>query len=77
MAGTKAGGLKARDANLAKNPNFYSDIGRIGGSNSTGGGFASLSIGDDGLTGPQRAKIAGKRGGEKSRRGKSKIDSKS
>lgn len=77
MAGTKAGGLKARDANLAKNPNFYSDIGRIGGSNGTSGGFASLSIGDDGLTGPQRAKIAGKKGGEKSRRGKSKTNPKS
>ena len=32
MAGTRAGGLKAAANNLKKNPNFYRDIGRIGGS---------------------------------------------
>ena len=31
MAGTKIGGKKAAAKNLAKNPNFYRDIGRIGG----------------------------------------------
>ena len=72
MAGNRTGGLKARDANLKRNPNFYRDIGRLGGAASGTGGFASEAIGDDGLTGPQRAKIAGKKGGLISRRGKSK-----
>lgn len=36
------------------------------------GGFASEAIGDDGLTGRERAKIAGRIGGSKSRRGKVK-----
>ena len=31
MAGSPTGGIKARDKNLAKNPNFYRDIGRKGG----------------------------------------------
>ena len=70
MSGTRAGGLKARDANLKKNPNFYRDIGRIGGKNGQTGGFASDFVGNDGLTGPQRAKIAGRKGGLISKRGK-------
>lgn len=32
MAGTKIGGLKAAQKNLASNPNFYAEIGRKGGS---------------------------------------------
>ena len=28
MSGTKAGGLKAKLANLKKNPNFYREIGK-------------------------------------------------
>ena len=32
MPGTKAGGLKAAQKNLASNPNFYAEIGRKGGS---------------------------------------------
>ena len=72
MAGNRTGGLKARDANLKRNPNFYREIGRLGGVASGTGGFASEAIGDDGLTGRQRAKIAGKKGGLISRRGKSK-----
>lgn len=31
MAGTKDGALRARDTNLAKDPNFYREIGMIGG----------------------------------------------
>lgn len=42
MAGNKQGGLKARDKNLANNPNFYKEIGAIGGANGTTGGFAYL-----------------------------------
>lgn len=70
MSGTRTGGLKARDTNLKKNPNFYRDIGRIGGKNGQTGGFASDFVGNDGLTGPQRAKIAGRKGGLISKRGK-------
>lgn len=32
MAGTKQGGLKTAQKNLASNPNFYAEIGRKGGS---------------------------------------------
>ena len=32
MTATRAGGLKARDKNLAKDPDFYKKIGSLGGS---------------------------------------------
>ena len=63
MAGTKEGGRKAAEKNIKGNPNFYADIGKIGGKNGKTGGFASRGKGKDGLTGPQRARIAGRRGG--------------
>ena len=70
MAGSSDGGKKAAAKNLAKNPNFYRDIGRKGGSvKGTAGGFASNSVDDNGLTGRQRARIAGAKGGRISRRG--------
>lgn len=72
MAGTKIGGLKARDKNLAKDPDFYGKIGKKGGANSRTGGFASNSRGKDGLTGRERAQIAGAKGGTISRRGPAK-----
>lgn len=72
MSGTYAGGLKAKEKNLAKDPNWYGVIGAIGGKNSNNGGFASEKVGKDGLTGAQRAKIAGSIGGRISRRGKPK-----
>jgi uncharacterized protein len=43
MAGTKIGGQKAREANLKRNPNFYSEIGAKGGKNSNNGGFYKTS----------------------------------
>ena len=61
MAGTREGGKKAAAKNLANDPNFYARIGRIGGSNGRSGGFASN---------PELAKIAGAKGGRKSRRKK-------
>ena len=70
MAGTKAGGLKAKVRNLAKDPNFYKKIGAKGGRNGKTGGFASDVVGEDGLTGRQRAKLAGAKGGKISRRTK-------
>lgn len=63
MAGTQAGGLKAAAKNIAKNPNFYKDIGAIGGRNGTTGGFAAN---------PELARIAGAKGGRISRRGPAK-----
>jgi general stress protein YciG len=61
MAGTKAGGLKAAQKNLAKDPNFYAKIGAKGGKNGHTGGFAAN---------PDLARIAGAKGGRISRRGK-------
>ncbi len=68
MAGTKLGGMKAAAKNLAKNPNFYKEIGTIGGRNGSTGGFASEVVGKDGLTGIERASVAGEKGGTISRR---------
>lgn len=64
MAGTKAGGLKARETNLRKHgKDFYAQIGAKGGRNGhTGGFFANREL----------AKIAGQKGGKISRRGKAK-----
>lgn len=63
MAGTKAGGMKAAQKNLAKDPDFYAKIGRRGGQNGHTGGFAAN---------PDLARIAGAKGGRISRRGKAK-----
>ena len=46
-----------KNGNKEANPNY-------------GGGFASKSVGDDGLTGYERARVAGAIGGRKSRRRK-------
>lgn len=64
MAGTKAGGLKAAKKNLANDPDFYKKIGSIGGKKSTTGGFAANR---------ELARIAGRKGGLISRKGKSKV----
>ena len=61
MAGTKAGGVKAAQKNLQKDPNFYAKIGQKGGRNGRTGGFAAN---------PALARIAGAKGGRISRRGK-------
>lgn len=68
MSGTIAGGKKASQTNLKKDPNFYAKIGAKGGRNGNTGGFASGEVGDDGLTGRERAAIVGQKGGRKSRR---------
>lgn len=74
MAGTKAGGLKAKMTNLEKyGKDFYNTIGQKGGRNGHTGGFASTAVGEDGLTGLQRARIAGAKGGRISKRGKAKA----
>lgn len=64
MAGTKAGGRKAAITNREKyGGDFYANIGRKGGANGHTGGFASN---------PELAKIAGAKGGKKSKRGPAK-----
>lgn len=71
MSGTVEGGREAAKTNRKRHgKDFYARIGRKGGQRGQTGGFASLKVGDDGLTGPQRARIAGAQGGSKSRRGK-------
>lgn len=64
MAGTKAGGQKAKATNLARyGSDYYAEIGRKGGANGHTGGFASN---------PELAKIAGAKGGKISKRGPAK-----
>lgn len=61
MAGTEAGGRKAAATILAKNPNFYREIGKKGGSRSRGDktGFALNR---------EAARICGTKGGRISKR---------
>lgn len=68
MSGTKEGGKKAATSNKERDPDFYRRIGAIGGRNGMSGGFASSKVGKDGLTGPERARLAGKKGGLASKR---------
>lgn len=69
--GTPEGGRKAVVTTIAtKGHDFYSIIGKKGGHNGHTGGFASQKVGPDGLTGLERAKIAGRKGGMKSRKGR-------
>lgn len=73
MAGTLEGGRKAARANKRRyGKTWYAQIGHIGGSNGHTGGFASEKKGADGLTGYERAKIAGAKGGHISKRGAAK-----
>ena len=64
MSGTPKGGKKAAQTNLKKHgKDFYKRIGKKGGQNGHTGGFASN---------PELAKIAGRKGGKKSKRGAAK-----
>lgn len=74
MAGTKIGGAKAAETNrLRHGDDFYKLIGSRGGKISKGGGFKSDRVGSDGLTGRERASLAGRKGGRRSRRGPSET----
>lgn len=69
MSGTVAGGRKtARTNKKLYGKDYYRTIGAMGGKNGHTGGFASNKIGADGLTGRQRAAIAGATGGRISRK---------
>lgn len=70
MAGTKEGGKKAAAKNIANDPLFYKKNGAKGGRNGNTGGFASCIVSKDGLTGQERSRIAGAKGGRISRRRK-------
>ena len=71
MAGTRDGGARAAATNKKKyGPEFYARIGAMGGQKGRTGGFASDTKGKDGLTGRERAALAGARGGRISRRTK-------
>lgn len=73
MSGSREGGRKAAATNKKKyGKDFYANIGRKGGKRGRAGGFASEKPGKDGLTGPERARIAGAKGGVISRRGPAK-----
>ena len=70
MSGTVEGGRKTYETNIARHGrDFYAKIGQMGGRRSCNGGFASDKVGPDGLTGYQRARVAGSKGGKISRRG--------
>jgi general stress protein YciG len=70
MPGTLEGGLKAKEKNLARDPEFYRKLGAKGGVASNTGGFAH----DDRtflqklFRRPKRAKLAGRKGGAISKR---------
>lgn len=71
MAGTKAGGAKAAATIKANHgEHYYALIGSIGGRKTGPKGFASSSVGKDGLTGFERASVAGRKGGRISRKPK-------
>jgi hypothetical protein cdiviTM7_01565 len=73
MPGTKEGGKKAAIQNIKRHgSDYYAKIGRLGGRAGTTGGFNSDKVGVDGLTGRERAKIAGRKGGLISKRGPAK-----
>ncbi len=56
MPGTKSGGIKAGKANLARDPDFYRKLGALGGRSGSGPkGFAAN---------PERARLAGAKGGK-------------
>lgn len=63
MSGTRAGGLKVREKNLAKDPDFYKRIGSIGGQNGRGPNYTGGFAGNRKL-----ASEAGRKGGSISRR---------
>ena len=66
MSGTKAGGQKAKETMYKKyGKDWFKKIGAIGGHNGHTGGFAQD---------PKLAKLAGIKGGKKSKRGPAKRD---
>lgn len=74
MSGTVEGGLKAtKTVKKRHGKDFYKKIGAMGGVISRTGGFGSYKVGSDGLTGVERARLAGSKGGSVSKRGKARV----
>lgn len=65
---TKLGKKSAATIKQRYGEDFYGNVGAIGGKGSNNGGFGSKKPGKDGLTGAERAVIAGVKGGRISRR---------
>ena len=65
MSGTRAGGLKAKLKLLEKDPNFFQNMGRIGGKKQVPKGFALMDA--------KKRSAAGVKGGTASRRNKKKV----
>ena len=60
--------MKAQATNKKRyGKDFYKKVGKLGGMKSRGGGFASETVGKDGLTGYERAREAGRKGGRVAR----------
>lgn len=69
MVQTSAGAKKAVATVRERwGESFYKMVGARGGRNSHNGGYASEKVGADGLTGRERARVAGAKGGRISRR---------
>jgi hypothetical protein len=74
MTQTKVGAMKAVATTKKRHgKDFYKKAGKAGGTKSRNCGFASNKVGADGLTGRERAGLAGSVGGKKSRRGLAKV----
>lgn len=73
MSGTKECAKKSAETTKKKYGNdWYKIQGAKGGKKSRNGGFASSKVGEDGLTGKERASVAGAKGGRLSKRGPAK-----
>jgi general stress protein YciG len=70
MAGTKLGGQRAAAKNLARDPDFYAKIGKLGGERGRTGGFATRTpcYCNEFAYPHQKQNCAGKKGGRISRR---------
>lgn len=75
MSGTIISAKRSAETNMRKyGSDFYARIGAMGGKKGRTGGFASTVVGADGLTGRERARIVGAKGGKISKRGRKVIN---
>lgn len=74
MSGNRIGGLKSKvTLKRIYGDDFYNKIGHLGGIKGKTGGFGSKFKGRDGLTGQERASLAGAVGGKISKRRKREV----
>jgi general stress protein YciG len=67
LSGNKAGAAKAKAKLLERDPDYFKNLGRLGGKKTMAQGSKPKGFAAD----PERARIAGTKGGQISRRGKS------